>query len=276
MERITDWAKLWRELVEARAARHRAAEMHGDAWKTRARTFDADVKRRWQKPDSSRAFLLSQVRADDTLLDIGAGTGAWSIYLAPHVRRVTAIEPSPSMIAVMRENLAEAGVTNVDILSGRWPEVEVQAHDISLCAHAMYMSPDLPGFIRHMEAATRRLCVLLMRVPLADNVMALAARRVWGQPHDSPNFVIAYNILLEMGICANVLMEDTGAWGSQSHETLEEALEEIKNKLGLGGPSEHDDYLCGLLRERLTYQDGRYIWPPSVRSALVYWEAGRR
>ena len=61
----------------------------------------------------------------------------------------------------------------------------------------------------------------------------------------------------------------TGAWTNAS---LEEALDDMKIKLGLLGASEHDAYLKGLLEEHLTYQDGQWVWPPSMRSALVYWD----
>jgi hypothetical protein len=41
--------------------------------------------------------------------------------------------------------------------------------------------------------------------------------------------------------------------------------------LSLDDPCEHDAYLKDLLQRRLTLKDGLYIWPPDVRSALVYW-----
>ncbi|OGO06839.1 MAG: hypothetical protein A2Y73_03330 [Chloroflexi bacterium RBG_13_56_8] len=271
MEHITNWTALWRELVETRyRSRHSESKADQDSWRERARHFDAAVKRRWAEPDSSRRFILSQIDENCTFLDIGAGTGAWAVALAPKTRRITAVEPSPAMIEVMRENLAAEGIENVDIVQDAWPDAEVGVHDLSLCSHAMYA--DFPRFIQRMIESTARTCFLLMRAPVANGVMALASRRVWGHPHDSPNFIIAYNILLEMDIFANVLMENTGTWGAWTNETMESAFDEIKTKLGLEGPSEHDDYLKGLLCERLTYQDGQYVWPPSMRSALVYWD----
>ena len=276
MERITDWAALWRQLVEVRDARH-AQRPAGDQdpWRERARGFHRRVAERWARPDSSRDLMLSQIDGDTTVLDIGAGTGSWTILLARQARQVTAVDPSPGMLEVLRENVEAEGLNNVTIVQGAWPEVQVDVHDLSLCAHAMYGVADLPLFVRRMMAVTRRRCFLLMRAPVAGSVMAQAAQRVWGQPHDSPNFVIGYNVLMQMGIYANVLMENTGVWGAWTNASLEEAFEEMKSKLGLTGPSEHDDYLRGLLEEHLTYQDGQWVWPPSMRSALVYWDVER-
>jgi SAM-dependent methyltransferase len=251
------------------------AEPAGDAWRERARGFHRRVQERWSRPDSSRAFVLSQVDGDTTVLDIGAGTGSWAVLLAKKARHVTALDSSPGMLEVLRDNAEAEGLDNVAVVQGAWPDAEVAMHDLSFCSHAMYGVADLPHFVRRMMDVTRRRCVLLMRAPLKDSVMAQAALRVWGQPHDSPNFVIAYNVLIQMGIYAHVLMEDTGAWGAWKNASIEEAFTETKAKLGLFGPSEHDAYLRGLLEEHLTYQDGQWVWPPSMRSALVYWDVER-
>jgi SAM-dependent methyltransferase len=274
MEKITDWNALWQELVDIKAGRRDSAsseEQDNDAWCKKAKDFKEGVKRRWKRPDSSRDFILSKMHPDATFLDIGAGTGAWTGLLAPHVRRVTAVEPSPSMIRVMRESLVEQGFAKVDLVQGAWPDVAVDVHDFSLCSHAMYGYPDLPLFIRRMAACTRDTCFLLLRAPSLDGVRCEAARHIWKQPMDSPNFTIAYNILLQMGIYAHVQMENTGLWKSRTSDSLEEALHSMKRFLGLNAIGKHDDYLLELLQRRLTLKNGRYIWPPEVRSALVYW-----
>ncbi|MBN1218112.1 MAG: class I SAM-dependent methyltransferase [Anaerolineae bacterium] len=271
---MKDWIALWRELVEIKARsrkREANAETKVDVWCARAREFDESVKRRWARPDSSRDFVISQLDANATVLDIGAGTGAWAALLNRHVRWVTAVEPSSAMIEVMREKLAVEGCSNVETIQGVWPDVSVEPHDFSLCSHAMYGYPDLPAFIRHMVASTKRMCFLVLRAPAVDGLLAEAARHIWGQPHDSPNFTIAYNVLLQMGIYPNVLMENTGLWDSRTSGSLTEALHKTKQHFGLDGLTEHDDFLIDLLRRRLTYQDGQYVWPRGVRSALVYW-----
>ena len=103
MEKMTDWTALWRELVEIKARsqkREADAQLQMDFWRVKAREFDESVKRRWTRPDSSRDFVISQLDANATVLDIGAGTGAWAALLARYVHKVTAIEPSPAMIEV--------------------------------------------------------------------------------------------------------------------------------------------------------------------------------
>jgi SAM-dependent methyltransferase len=276
MKRETDWIELWRELVAARGRSWRGASAGADedVWGAKAREFHAATVRRWRTPDSSRDLIAARLDAHPgaTVLDIGAGTGAWAAFMARRARSVTAVEPSGAMIEVMKEHLAAERVTNVEIVQGAWPHVSIGPHDYSLCSQAMYGDPDLPGFVRRMIRATRRECFLLMRAPTADGVMAEAARRVWGHPHDSPNFQVAYNVLLQMGICAHVRMEDSGLWEPWTSPSLDEALSDIKRRIGLGVTSEHDAFLADLVRRHLTFADGCYRWPRGVRSALIHWD----
>ena len=276
MEKITDWNALWKELVELRAAdrKERQDSSEGnDPWADRAQRFHKGVSERWRQKDSSRDFIISRIGADSTVLDIGAGTGAWSILLARHARSVTAVDPSESMLSVMRENLAAENTANVSIVQGAWPDVQVQAHDYSLCSHAMYGYPDLAAFILGMEKHTLHTCFLLLRAPDADCIQVEAALHLWGHPYDSPNFTIAYNVLIQMGIYANVLMENTGYWKPRVSPSLDAALERLKREMCLASVDKHDAFLADLLRRKLKKQDGVYVWPKEVCSALVYWES---
>lgn len=274
MERVTDWALLWRQLVEASHWPQSRPEgewsREADPWKERARRYAERVRRKWSRPDLIREFIASRVEPGSTVLDVGAGTGSWSMLLARRARKVTAVEPSPAMRDVLRESLAAEGIDNVEVVGGFWPGVEVEPHDDALCAHSMYGSADLPEFVRRLEAASRKSCYLLMRVPSVDGVMAEAARRVWGQPHDSPNFLVGLGVLQQMGICPNVLV-DPNPWEPWTSASLEEALADVKRRLVLETPL-HDEFLRDLLARRLAYRDGRFVWPPATTSALAYWD----
>jgi SAM-dependent methyltransferase len=274
VEKVTDWEQLWRQLVKEKAADvNKQKEGSGDDWAEKARLFNDSVKKRWNKKDSSRSFLVDLLKANPgaTVLDIGAGTGSWACMLAAFADKVTAIDPSPAMIAVMKENVRDLGITNVSIVQDSWPGAAVEEHDFSLCSHAMYGCPDFREFVARMEAVTRKCCLLLMRAPVPGGVMDEIAMKVWGQPYDSPNFQIGYNILLKMGIFANVIMEDAGLWKPWVNEGIDEAVIDVKRKLGLNDETCHDDFIAGILKRRLMLKDGKYFWPAGVRSALVYW-----
>jgi SAM-dependent methyltransferase len=272
METLTDYLLLWRQIVNAHIEK-KSTKPHAchDVWTEKARQFHDCVLKKWKKPDSSRGFMVSHLDRfpGSSVLDIGAGSGAWSCLMAKHCRHVTAVEPSAAMIQILKENMVKMHVENVTIVQGAWPDVDVEPHDVSLCSHALYGYPDFERFIQAMKDRTRRMCALLLRAPIPDGIMAQASRAVWDQPYDSPNFQIAYNALMQMGIFADVQAEDTGLWEPWTSASLEDALTEIKAKFGLADSGENDVFFKEILQNNLIPVDGHYRWPRGVRSMLA-------
>ncbi len=279
MEKVTDWLLLWQQLVTAQdrfwnLGKEKKKE-NKDFWKGRAQHFDKMVQKRWATPDASREFIVSSLKAhrNATVLDIGAGTGAWTLLMAKHAARVTAIEPSNAMCAVMEEKLAVENITNVTIVQGNWPNMTIDPHDFSFASHSMYGVADLKAFVEAMAQITRKTCFLLMRVLFANSVMAKAATHIWGQPYDSPNFQVAYNALMQMDIYPNVVMEAAGGWEPWRHDTINDAMGEVKKRFGIESDSAHDAFLIALLETSLREENDEYVWPVGNRSGIVYWDA---
>lgn len=274
-EPVTDWIQFWNRLVQQREQARRPESLPDakDRWSARAEEYDTVTQRRWAHKDTSREFLVSLLKSlpEPTLLDIGAGGGKWTVPLAPFVRQVTAVEPSPAMRARLQEHLARQGVANATVVPEAWPCADMPAHDVTLCSHSMYGFADFESFIRGIEAVTRHTCVLLMRAPPLDGIMADAARHIFGHPYDSVNFQIAFNALLQMGLFPNVLMEDPRAWNPWTHDSVADALTEVKRRFRLYDDTTHDAFLTDLLKRRLIRSEGKYIWPCGTHSALVYW-----
>lgn len=276
MEKITNWQLLWQELVALQDRFWHLGQdkkQDKDFWKGRARKYDKMVKKRWTAPDASRTFIqgLFAKNPEASVVDIGAGTGAWTLFMARHAARVTAIEPSNAMCEVMAERLAEENITNVTIVQGNWQDVDIEPHDFSFASHSMYGVADFKGFVEKMVRVTGHACMLLMRVLLVDAIMARAAMRVLGQPYDSPCFQVAYNALMQMDIYPDVVMEAAGNWAPWTHDTLDEAVAEVKNRLGLKKDERHDAFLNALLKSSLREESGKYVWPIGNRSGIVYW-----
>ena len=269
-----DWVGLWDDLVDKDSLR-RQRKYKCDVWYGRADHYRDRVKKRWKKgADSSRQFMIDSVQTipGATLLDVGAGTGAWSLMLAPFARSVTALDNSKAMLDVLRTEIREAGIANIDILQASWPCENVDKHDIVFCSHAMYGCKNFPEFVRMMQEKAHKRVVMLIRVPDPNALMGQMARLVFGHPYDSPNFHLAYNILLSMGIFPNVIMEDRGWWKPWVCETFEEALQVSKERLGLFEDDTYDEKLMAMLKENLLRNEEGYSWPRGVRTALIYWD----
>ena len=274
MKKITDWAELWADLALIQEKR-RIQKYKSDTWYGRADHFRERVKKRWLAgSDSSRQFVLQTLKdfPKASVLDIGAGTGDWTLLMAEQGASVTALDPSESMLEILTERVSKAGLTTINVMKGSWPQIDVGQFDICFCSHAMYGAPDLPGFISAMQKTMIKRCIMLIRAPDPNAVMAQAARLVYGHPYDSPNFQIAYNILLSMGIFPNVIMEDRGWWKPWVCANQEEALVEVKQRLALTEETKFDSDLKALLAQNLKQTDRGVEWPKGVRTALIYWD----
>jgi hypothetical protein len=172
------------------------------------------------------------------------------------------------MLDVLRDNMNTAP-GNIQIVQSSWEEAQVEIHDIAVCAHSMYSSPDLASFVRKMERYTRKTCYLAVRLLPVDGVISGLHRAIYGSPHDSANAIIAYNALYSLGIYANVLVEhDIYRW---TNNTLEEAFIRAKRHLRLDSNNDYDRLIRDVLDKRLTPSGTGYVWPDGMRSALLYW-----
>jgi precorrin-6B methylase 2 len=144
-------------------------KVHPYVWQDKARAYHEAVRRRWVTPDSSRDFIAADLGAHpgETVLDIGAGTGAWAVFLAHYAQHVTALDPSPAMLDLLHENVAAAGLTNVTIVEGGWPEADAASHDVVLCSHALYGVADFAAFVDKMAPSGAVTCCCASSHPTA-------------------------------------------------------------------------------------------------------------
>lgn len=69
---------------------------------------------RWRTAENSAGHLLPYLRADQRLLDVGAGPGTITVDLAARVAEVTATEVGEAELALSRGLAAERGLTNLE------------------------------------------------------------------------------------------------------------------------------------------------------------------
>jgi SAM-dependent methyltransferase len=255
-----DWLKLWRELILAGPPTSNS-EL--------ARRYKVHARKRNERPDQLLDFILREIDGETTVLDVGAGSGRWTIPLAKTAKTVTAVEPSRAMVDNLHRNIASAKLNNIQITQSSWENAIVEPHDITVCAHAMYTSPDLASFVRKIERYTTRTCYLAIRLPPFDGIIGELSLGIYGCHHDSPNAIIAYNTLYSIGIYANILVEsDIYRW---TDNTFEEAFARAKRHLRLKSSTNYDTLIRDTLAKRLSLSNNCYVWPDGMRSALLWW-----
>jgi SAM-dependent methyltransferase len=107
------------------------------------------------------ALIEPFVRRDDTVLDVGAGTGRFTLPLAARARRVTALDASPHMLEVLHRKLATRNVENVEPVLGDLTGTALRPHDVVLAAWSLYRQVDLPAALQALVQATRRTLIVV-------------------------------------------------------------------------------------------------------------------
>jgi SAM-dependent methyltransferase len=263
---LTDWAKLWAELASQDIMASPEGEAHMiERWRHIAGRLDSGEM---AEPDPLLDCVRGRLGPEMSVVDIGAGIGRWTIPLAETVQRVTAVEPLAGMCTVLHERVSARGLLNVTVVDASWMAAEVGRHDAAIAVHATYTTPDLLGFVGKMEARART-CYLVLRVPVHEGLIGELSQAIRQQWHDSPNFIVGYNLLLASGRYPNVLIEPkaTRHWFDTS---LEDAVARAKRHLKLTGTA-HDRDIRDILARKLTAVKGGYRWPDGMRSALVWW-----
>ncbi|MFQ3663834.1 MAG: class I SAM-dependent methyltransferase [Chloroflexaceae bacterium] len=276
-----DWLETWRQMYDRERAQGEAAMdpafgRSTDYWAHRAGRFAAAVRRHPQ-PDTSLEWLLPRLRADDTVLDIGAGTGRYLPHLARRVARVIAVEPSPAMRAELDVTVTEAGLTNVTVIASSWPIEAPPVADVALSAHVVYGVREIGPFLKGMDEAARRLCVLFvgLRHPTA------ALKPVWERVHGEPRLPLpaALETLCachQLGLPARLDLVPIA--GMMRYTSAEEALVDLRERLRLTPDPERDARIRAAIAEVFAPTDDGMLAPivQQPYGGIIWWEPGTR
>lgn len=272
------WAAAWEALVAGRDSQRGADRRDGDPardpWAAgRAERF-ASYSRELPIDDPLWARLRAAVRPDDSILDVGAGTGRYALPLAALAREVMAVEPSPAMRRHLDERIAAAGVGNLRVVGAAWPGAEAAPAEVTICAHVVYGVRQIAPFLRALDAHTRRLCLVAIRVDQHPGLGELS-RALFGEDRvRQPALLDLYGALLELGIAADVQI--VPASGGFRFADRAEATAHFRDRLRVPPDSPTEERLKELVAQHLTQEpDGRWRWPtPPPRNAIVSWAGG--
>ena len=92
--------------------------------------------------ETEQAFLLSKITPSDHVLDMGCGTGRFTIPMAQIVARVTGLDMSAAMLMKAREKADQLGLT-IDFREGDMAHLPFEDHsfDVIVCMLALMHIP---------------------------------------------------------------------------------------------------------------------------------------
>jgi ubiquinone/menaquinone biosynthesis C-methylase UbiE len=99
----------------------------------------------------------TQLTGDQTVIDVGTGTGFVAAGLAAHAHRVLGYDNSPSMLEVARANLDRLGIDNVELAEGDLADLPLAdgAVDATVANMVLHHATDPAAMIAEMARVTR-------------------------------------------------------------------------------------------------------------------------
>lgn len=202
-------------------------------------------------------------------LDIGAGIGSLSIPLARELRTVAAMEPSGSMMTILKDEAAREGLHNITFIESPWGEADIPPADFVVSANVPGLYNE--AFLHQVTAfARKRVALIISAGPEQDKfyykeLYPLLLGREFPPRSD---YLDIYACLHRMKIYAdvNVIQYDF----DQPFSTIAEAVEFWKEYIPLTDNS-HDALLADYLGKRLDAWEGGLLARFSKRSAVITW-----
>jgi ubiquinone/menaquinone biosynthesis C-methylase UbiE len=117
-----------------------AGEEHLDA----AYVASYDRKAGTDPADDLALLRRHGMNPTDTLVDLGAGTGAFALAAAPFCQRVVAVDVSPAMLAVLQAKIERVGIPNIECVRAGFLSYQHTGDPAAVVysRHALHHLPD--------------------------------------------------------------------------------------------------------------------------------------
>lgn len=247
-------------------------------WHQRAADFAAKAHAPETRQANEELLGRFRWRADETVLDVGAGPGAFAVPLSRRVGKVTALDASGAMLAELRRQCEREPVGRIETVEGRWLSIAPPGvHDTVLCLNAIGVIAlaDTGGcrldlaIDRLRDATGRRLIIL---VPHADSPADEAMRQALGLDEagvERQRVGLLYLALVQRGILADLhIVRRPFTWTFCDDA---EAVETLGRRLGLLDQPARRAALAAHLTARLVTEGGRRWLRQNIAQALYVW-----
>ncbi|MDD1712407.1 MAG: class I SAM-dependent methyltransferase [Methanoregulaceae archaeon] len=274
MYRIIDWNELWKAIHVNSPERTRKDRDPASIWDKRAGAYHRVTRNEHDATERDLSFIA--LRPEDTVLDMGAGTGRLAVPIAGRVARVTALDPSGGMLGILRERMKQEGCSNYSCVQMRWEDVEIgrdiEPHDVVIAAFSLGFF-DLGAALARLDKASRRSVYLFWHAGewRGEEEMKLY-KVVFGEEgamqKGYPDYIYPLNILHDTGIFASLRIYPA-LWES-SYASVDEA---VQNWVTMHHPEPGDlspitDFFSRVLRPDST---GRLVHSGERLTAVIWW-----
>ncbi len=252
---MTTAIETWKQRIIA--CRRQRSKTDSEQWDRTAGWYDSWVLEN-DYVDRVLPYLQKALPIDARVLEIGSGTGAFTLPLACAARGVLAIEPSQRMREHLNDNLQAAGLSNVTLLPDRIEESlpDIQGYgpfQLIFASFSLYNILDIDLVIDNLLPLTWHLMILLGTGAPSIWSQDLYRRFTGEERVIPPQLDLLYPVLLEMGLYADVRIFNASQ--NYLYASEQALIDWWIERLKL--PSSHRRELQEALRPLISKRDGQ-------------------
>ncbi len=129
------WKEQWKEAMsksEQFSLEVRSEQEISKVWDSISRTYDDAMGADTRRVDTAINKLLQKkyINKESIVLDVGSGTGAYSLPLAKLCKKVYCLDNSDGMFEIMKNKASLQGVDNIEFIKADWRQVDLKARDM--------------------------------------------------------------------------------------------------------------------------------------------------
>ncbi|HZD42687.1 MAG TPA: class I SAM-dependent methyltransferase [Methanomicrobiales archaeon] len=275
MQRIIDWNELWKAIHAGSPGKSEKDRDPAAVWDRRAAAYCRAT--RGENRATAQELAVLDLRAGDTVLDVGAGVGRLAVPIAYTAAHVTGLDPSGGMLSFLKERMAKEGRSNYSCVQMRWEDVvvgrDIEPHDLVIAAFSLGFY-DLAAALQKLDAASRRSVYLFWHAGEWRNHGEMELyQAVFGEEAASqrgyPDYIYPVNILHDMGIYPDVNIFPA-IWDTV-YDSVDEA---VRTWVEMHSPGQEDlsplyEHFSQVLQKNT---EGKYVESSVRRTAAVWWD----
>ncbi len=157
-------------------------------------------------------YLEPYLNAQARILEIGPGTGAFTIPFARAAREVVAVEPDSNMQELLKKNLSQMDLKNVEIIGltiEKALDTLTTSFDLIFASHSLYHIFDIDLLLKGLLDRASNSIILIGTGDKLEWHENLDKKYRRADHVSFPDFSTFYNVLLEMNIIADVRVFST-------------------------------------------------------------------
>ncbi|MCL2642656.1 MAG: class I SAM-dependent methyltransferase [Candidatus Bathyarchaeota archaeon] len=264
MVSVINWTKLRQKIL---IDTQRTEMYNPNYWDKDANTINENLTH-WDELTKKQLQQLS-LSSELTVLDIGAGTGRLTLPIAKHVKHITALEPSETMLTTLKNTAQKQQTFNISYINKSLEELTTTSYyDLIVASFSLFMFDIKRALMKIDTLATKGVYFFMSASPWMDEGVQKAIN---GPLSYWSDFIFIYNILYSLGISANVAIHDYEL--KQSYDDFELAVLKLAqiNNVSPKKKTALQDYL----RINLVEDNGKLWYNRKRKMATIWWNKNK-